>query len=52
MLHGLQFNSNLQKVQDVFSDKSDYSIESNLIETSKLFNGSLIRKKIAGKKRH
>jgi len=50
MLHGLQFNSNLQKVQDVFSDKSDYNIELNLIETSKLFNSSLIRKKLAGKK--
>jgi len=29
MLHGLQFNSNLQKVQDVFSDKSDNNIELN-----------------------
>jgi hypothetical protein len=50
MLQGLKFNSNIQKVQDVFSNDSDRSLENNLIETSKSFNSSLISKKLTGKK--
>jgi len=50
MLHDLKSNSNIQKVQDVFSNDSDRSLENNLIETSKSFNSSLIIKKLAGKK--
>jgi len=50
VLQYLKSNSNIQKVQDVFSDDSEKRLENNRIEISKTYKGALIINELSGKK--